>query len=44
MSYQISLENDDFVLLLDVLKKAQEEGLVLWSAAYMVCEHTQIIP
>lgn len=42
MKYVTTLEHDDFVLLMNVLTKAREEGLIAWSATSMVCENTKI--
>ena len=42
MSYNISLKHDDFVLLIDVLRKCQDDGIINWSATAMVCENTKI--
>lgn len=42
MVYNVSLSHDDFVLILDVLKKSQESGIVNWDAAGFICEHTKI--
>jgi hypothetical protein len=42
MKYVTTLEHDDFVLLMNVLTKAREEGLIAWSATAMVCENTKI--
>ena len=42
MKYNISLEHDDFVLLLDILRKSKEQGVIAWSATDMVCAHTKI--
>ena len=42
MKYNIELEHDDFVLLLDTLKKAQDGNIINWSATDMVCEHTNV--
>ena len=42
MNYNISLKHDDFILLLDSLKKAQEQGVIKWSATDMVCENTKV--
>lgn len=42
MKYLIEFEHEDFVLLLDALKKAQDKGVINWSAANMVCERTKI--
>lgn len=44
MKYLVSLEHDDFVLVLDILKKAQESGLIAWDAASLICEHTNLEP
>ena len=42
MKYITTLEHDDFVLLMDVLTKAREAGVIEWSATAMVCENTKI--
>lgn len=42
IKFVIELEQVDFGLLLEVLKKAQEENLIAWSATDMVCEHTKV--
>lgn len=42
MKYVTTLEHDDFVLLIDALRKAQEQGVINWSATDMICEHTNI--
>lgn len=42
IKYNISLKHDDFVLLLDVLKKAQFKDIVLWDAVGFICENTKI--
>ena len=42
MKYSIKLEHEDFVLLLGVLKKAQDENIVCWSATDLICEHTKV--
>lgn len=42
IKYKITLEHDDFVLLLDVLKKAQVEGITTWDAAGFICENTKV--
>lgn len=44
MKYLVSLEHDDFVLVLDILKKAQESGLIAWDAAGHICELTKLEP
>ena len=43
MSYQVNLDFDDYVSILDVLTKAQKAGIINWSAAWMLCKHTRII-
>ena len=42
MIYKTTFSHEDFILILDVLKKAEEQGLVTWDACKMVCENTQI--
>lgn len=42
MKYMTTLEHDDFVLLLDALHKAQEQGVITWKATDMICEHTHL--
>lgn len=42
IKYNITLEHDDFVLLLNVLKKAQREGITNWDAAGFICENTKV--
>lgn len=42
IKYKITLEHDDFVLLLDVLKRAQGESLTSWDAAGLICENTKV--
>ena len=44
MKYLVSLEHDDFVLILDILKNAQLSNVINWDAAGMICEHTQLEP
>jgi hypothetical protein len=41
--YQVTLEHTDFVLLLDVLRKARECELITWSATDLVCANTKVI-
>lgn len=41
--YQVTLEHTDFVLLLDVLRKAMEHGIISWSATDLVCANTKVI-
>lgn len=42
MKYNISLNHDDFVLLMNVLTKAREAEIITWSATALVCENTKI--
>lgn len=42
MKYVITLEHDEIVLLLGALHKAQEQGVINWSATDLICEHTNI--
>lgn len=44
MKYLVSLEHDDFVTIIDILKKAQEANVINWDAAGMICEHTKLEP
>lgn len=44
MKYLVSLEHVDFELVLEVLKKAQESGVIAWDAASLICEHTMLVP
>lgn len=40
--YHVTLKHDDFVLLLDVLKKSQRASLINWDAAGFICENTKV--
>lgn len=42
MKYNITLEHEDFVLLLHALKQCQEQGVITWSATDMICGHTKV--
>ena len=42
MTYRIKLKHEDFILLLETLKKAQDGNIINWSATDMVCEHTKV--
>lgn len=42
MKYNIKLEHEDFILLLDMLKKAQDGNIINWSATDLICEHTKV--
>ena len=43
IKYQITLNHDDFCLLLSVLRDAKDGGLISWSATEMVCSNTKVI-
>ena len=42
MEYQVTLNHDDFILLLDTLRRAQEQGIINWSATDMICQNTKV--
>ena len=42
MTYTVSLSHDDFVLVLDILRKCQESGIANWSVTDLICENTKI--
>ena len=42
MKYHIELSHDDFVLLMSTLKKAQDDGVINWSATAYICERTKV--
>lgn len=42
MKYVVSLEHADFVLLMEVLKKARQSGIVTWSPCNLVCRNTKV--
>lgn len=42
MKYNIKLEHEDFILLLDMLKKAQDGNIINWSATDLICENTKV--
>lgn len=42
IEYKITLEHDDFVLLLDVLRRARTNDVTAWDAADFICENTKI--
>ena len=44
MKYLVSLEHDDFVLIINILKNAQLSNVINWDAAGMICEHTKLEP
>ena len=43
MRYVTDLSHFDFVLLLDVLRRAQEVGVVNWFPTDMVCRNTRVV-
>lgn len=43
IKYQITLNHDDFCLLLSVLRESKERGVFSWSATDMVCSNTKVI-
>ena len=42
MKYVTTLEHDDFVLLLETLRKAQDTNVIEWDALEMICENTHV--
>lgn len=42
MKYNIELEHDDFVLILSILKNAEEQGMIAWDAASFLCTKTKV--
>lgn len=42
MVYNVSLSHEDFVLVLDVLRKCEESQMVSWSITDLICENTKI--
>lgn len=42
MTYIISLDHSDFVLLMEVRKRAKESGFVTWSPCDMVCINSKV--
>lgn len=43
IKYQITLNHDDYILLLSVLRESKEKGVISWSATDMVCSNTKVI-
>lgn len=43
MIYKTTLSHEDFVLILDTLKKTEEQGLISWDATQVICENTTIV-
>lgn len=44
MKYLVSLEHKEFVMLIDILRKAREADLIAWDAPGFVCERTKLEP
>lgn len=42
MKYVITLNHADFHLLMAVLKKAEKQGVISWSACDFVCENAKV--
>lgn len=42
IKYIITLEHDDFISLVDALRKCNVFKLINWDAARFICEHTTI--
>lgn len=42
MEYITKLDHESFVLILETLRKAEEEGIIAWSATALICEKTTI--
>lgn len=42
MIYNVSLSHEDFVLVLDILRKCEESGSVTWSVTDLICKNTTI--
>lgn len=42
MVYNVSLSHEDFVLVLDILRKCEESSIVNWSVTDLICENTTI--
>lgn len=42
MIYNVSLSHEDFVLVLDVLRKCEESNIVAWSITGLICDNTKI--
>lgn len=43
IKYQITLNHDDYIRLLSVLRESKETGVIFWSATEMVCSNTKVI-
>ena len=41
--YNINLRHDEFVMLLEILKRAQNKGITSWDAAGSIIEKTKIV-
>ena len=42
MKYVTTMEHDDFILVLETLRKAKENGIVSWNAAGVLCNNTKV--
>lgn len=42
MLYNVSLSHEDFVVVLDLLRKCEESDFVNWSVTDLICENTTI--
>ena len=42
MTYVVTLNPDDFTLLLEVMKKAQKENIIAWDGQDFICERTTV--
>lgn len=42
IKYNISLDHDDYCLLLDVIRKAREANLIAWDGGSFICEKTTV--
>ena len=43
INYQITLNHNDFVMLLHILRTSRENGVINWDANSLICENTKII-
>lgn len=42
MKYITELSHEDFVLVMSVLRKCEEQNEVFWSPTQMICENTKV--
>ena len=40
--YHTTLSHEDIILILDTLKKAEENGTINWDATQLICENTKV--